>query len=188
MALTVCAGCQRHVRDGEECPFCGKRPKTTAHIWKAAVLTAMMPLGLAACYGVPQTPGAADFGATPSDPTKGEPVELDSAIPDPSGHDPGEPEPEPDKPEPEPNKPEPEPEAQDSAPSEAEGGENTDPDGTQTPIVPDTRPARKYGAPPRPDNPGIEKPPAPTPPPRKHKTKYGAPPRPAKPKPAPKKP
>ncbi|MBV1858962.1 MAG: hypothetical protein KUG77_11170 [Nannocystaceae bacterium] len=173
MSLTVCSGCRRHVRDGDGCPFCGGRPATTAHLWKAAVLTAMMPLGLAACYGVPQTPGAADAGKTPAsggDPTQAEPVELDSAIPDPSGHDPGPPDPEPD----------PEP-SQDSAPvDDADAGDSTKPDGTDTPIVPDTRPARKYGAPPRPD---VDKPQPPKPP--RRKTKYGAPPRPLVPKPAP---
>jgi len=139
----------------------------------------MMPLGLAACYGVPQTPGAADAGSAPNDPTKGEPVELDSAIPDPSGHDPAEPPEPPDTPEPD----EPEPDApQDTAPPvDVEAGDNTKPDGTQTPIVPDTRPARKYGAPPRPEAPDVDIPK----PPRKQKTKYGAPPRPTKPKPKP---
>ncbi len=175
MALTVCPGCQRHVRDGDGCPFCGQRPKTTAHIWKAAVLTAMMPLGLAACYGVPQTPGAADAGQPPADPTKGEPVEVDSAIPDPSGHDPAEPD------KPEPDKPDPDPPQDSAPPADVEAGDNTKPDGTETPIVPDTRPARKYGAPPRPDGPEVDKPT----PPRKQKTKYGGPPRPPQPKPGP---
>lgn len=141
----------------------------------------MMPLGLAACYGVPQTPGAADTGAPPNDPTKGEAVEVDSAIADPSGHDPAEPDVKPDRPEP----------PQDSAdPDGEEGGDNTKPDGTDTPVVPDTRPARKYGAPPRP-GPGLDKPTLIEKDRPRQKTKYGAPPRPdrpPKPAPAPKKP
>lgn len=141
----------------------------------------MMPLGLAACYGVPQTPGAADAGAAPND-AKVEPME-DSAIPDPTGHDPAEPDTKPDT---KPDAPGP---PQDSAgPDAAEGGDNTKPEGTDTPVVPDTRPARKYGAPPRPDvepaKPIDEER-------RRRPTKYGAPPKPelpSQPPSAPKKP
>jgi hypothetical protein len=177
MALTVCGGCRRHVRQGDDCPFCGTRTRTTLHLWKAAVLTAMVPLGLAACYGTPPTPDAADAGGgAPSkeepakDPTTPpEPVELDSAVPDPSGHDPadapgdaaGE---DPEQPvdtappeEPKPEEPKPEP----PKPSD----DNTKPDGTDTPIVEKPRPAKKYGAPPRP------------------RPKYGGPPRPKPPVP-----
>ncbi len=141
----------------------------------------MMPLGLAACYGVPQTPGAADAtAAPPGDPTKGDPVELDSAIPDPSGHDSAEPDapPEPDA------LPEPDAPQDSGGPDDAGAGDNTKPDGTDTPIVPDSRPAKKYGAPPRPD---VDEPKPPEPRP---KPKYGAPPRPRpqKPTPVPKKP
>ena len=167
MSLTVCSGCQRHVRDGEGCPFCGGRPPTAVHVWKAAVLTAMVPLGLAACYGGPVTEGAGEAAPPasetkpdakppevkaepevkpePQDPTvpTPEPVEPDSADPDPSGHDPETPD-----------------------PVDTAGGDNSKPEGTDTPIVEDIRPAKKYGAPPRP------------------KPKYGGPPRP-KPKPTP---
>gem|GEM_PF-5422542 len=159
MALSVCGGCRRHVREGEACPFCGVRPRTTLHVWKAAVLTAMVPLGLAACYGVPPTPEPDDAGKSPpsqKDPTTPEkPVEVDSGIPDPSGHDPADPP----KPEPEPEPPTPDP-VEDSG--DTPGGDSSKPDGTDTPIRPDVRPAKKYGAPPRPS------------------TKYGAPPRPKK--------
>lgn len=167
MALIVCGGCRRHVREGQDCPFCGASSRTTLHLWKAAVLTAMVPLGLTACYGAPQTPGPTDAeGAAPAEDARDATTppaspELDSAVPDPSGHDPApEPEPEPETPEPVDTSP-PEPEPSDD--------NNNAPDGTDTPIVEKPRPAKKYGAPPRP------------------KPKYGGPPRPdPPPKPVPK--
>lgn len=120
-------------------------------MWKAAVLTAMMPLGLAACYGEPTEtkppakPSVTETkldvqGATPAQP---EGVELDSAVPDPSGHDPVEP-----------------------APVDAGGGDSSTPEGTDTPIVEVARPAKKYGAPPRP-KPKYGGPPRPRPEPSK---------------------
>lgn len=71
MALRVCSGCQRHVHQGEACPFCGVRPRTKIGVVKAALLTAAMPLGLAACYGVPPTEPPNPDAPTPSkvDPT-----------------------------------------------------------------------------------------------------------------------
>ncbi len=129
----------------------------------------MMPLGLAACYGVPQTPGPADNAVAPptaSDPTKGEGVEPGSAAPDPTGHEPAPPDVQPEAPPPAPEAPD--------MPDDPEAGDNTKPEGTQTPIVPDPRPAKKYGAPPRPD---VDRPEPPPEPPRPA-TKYGAPPRP----------
>ena len=175
MALVVCGGCRRHVREGQDCPFCGTRTRTTLHLWKAAVLTAMVPLGLAACYGTPPTPEGADAGgAAPAeeepakDPTTPPEPELDSAEPDPSGHDP---EPPPEQPvdtappqDPQPETPEPEPEPEPPKPEPPKpSGDNTKPEGTDTPIVEKPRPAKKYGAPPRPS------------------TKYGGPPRPKPP-------
>ena len=72
MALTVCTRCQHHVHEGETCPFCGARPRRRiVGAVKAAVLTAAMPLGLAACYGVPPTEPPNPDEPTPSkvDPT-----------------------------------------------------------------------------------------------------------------------
>lgn len=155
------------MREGEDCPFCGaSRPRTITHVWKAAVLTAMMPLGLAACYGTPVTPPPEDPDKPEvQDPTTAKPD--DTAAPGPQGQgekpegtetpiapDPrpatkygGPPEPDPEPPKPEPPKPD-------------EGDTNSKPDGTDTPIAEPPRRKTKYGAPPRP------------------KPKYGAPPRP----------
>lgn len=162
MALTVCGGCRRHVREGEVCPFCGARTHATLHLWKAAVLTAMVPLGLAACSGTPPSPGAADAGAAA--PTNEEPAKDPTAPPESSELDSAEPEPDPDPSGADPAPP-PEPPVDEPAPPEppTPSGDNTRPDGTDTPIVETPRPAKKYGAPPRP------------------RPKYGGPPRPEPP-------
>lgn len=72
------------------CPFCGAHPRRRlVGAVKAALLTAAMPLGLAACYGVPPT--------EPPNPDEPAPSTVDPTTPDegdPKGQ--GTPAPEPD--------------------------------------------------------------------------------------------
>lgn len=126
----------------------------TLHVWKAAVLTAMVPLGLVACQGSSSPPSPQDAKAPSTQQDRPSPAKLDLGAQAAEPPVPGDAAP--------PTDPKPDPKLEPEPSEETGNGENTKPDGTQTPIVVEPRPARKYGAPPRPA------------------TKYGGPPKPRK--------
>jgi hypothetical protein len=139
--LIECPGCTRHVRiDDGRCPFCG-RPSTTRA--PALALALMLPLTVMACAGGEDK---APAKAKPTAPAKAE-TKAEAVV-----------EPEPDQP---------------SAPPDL-GASADEP---VEPVVPDEgrEMATKYGAPPT-----TTTKPNPTTKPRPAK-KYGAPPRPKKP-------